>query len=127
MADFVEQRVFLSINVAAGLIVSAPRFLALRFERSRRALPFQFLRQCRRETSGLLRVFECVVHFVQFGFQGSASVFSPSVKFVDLSFKPVAIATGRLVQESLPTLRLGCCQNRGWSRKNIAGGAYDSR
>ena len=117
MADFVEQRVFLSINVAAGLIVSAPSFLALRFERSRSALPFQFLRQCRRETSGLLRLFECIVQFVQLGFQGSASVFSPSVKLFDLSFKPAAIAIGRLVQESLPTFRLGGSQNRRWSRQ----------
>ncbi|TAK21750.1 MAG: hypothetical protein EPO26_13305 [Chloroflexota bacterium] len=59
--DFVQCGVLLSVDLAAGLMVCAPRVVSLLFERPCRTLAFELLRQSRRQASGSFRILERVV------------------------------------------------------------------
>jgi len=123
-ADLIEQLVLLPVDVAAGLVVGPPGFLALLFKLARRALAFELLGERRRETGLLLGLFERLIHIRELGLERIAAVLGPAVELVHLGVEPVAVTGGHLGEQRLTIARQRLVQLR---RHGVGDAARRSR
>ena len=121
LADLVEQRVLLAIDIAAGLVVGAPGLVALAFQRPRLALALELLRQSRAQACGLLGCLERLVQLVELGLERGAPVLGPAVELVHLDVEPAAVA-GRHLFEQLAVA--GARASRDQRRSTAAGTSH---
>jgi len=61
LADGVEQRILLRVDLTAGMVIGPPGLLTPGFKRTHYPLPLQLLGQGGRQADGLLRVLECLI------------------------------------------------------------------
>lgn len=85
VADFIQQCVFLPINLTAGVIVVAPGFISPSFEFSQGALAFQLIRKSRSKTCRLFCFFDLLIEIIKFGSEGRSTILRPAVIFLRCS------------------------------------------
>ncbi len=114
--DIIEERLLARVEVAAGPVVVAPRFVTLGLELANLPLRVQLFRQGRGNSrcaaSGPQRFFG----FIERAVQSGAPIVGPALQLFHLVVEPDTAALRHRIQHFGTSPLEGCLQRRGWQR-----------